>query len=111
MNRIQQQRKEIDRLDAALLRLLNRRAHLAIAISKLKKREGLPLSWPSRERDVLLRVAESNCGPLDGHAVERLFRMIIRECRRVQEIAWTSEPARNPVGAGSATLHAQVISK
>src|SRR5215470_2869964 len=84
MNRIQEQRKEIDQVDAGLLRLLNRRAQLALAIGRLKNLEGLPLCWPARERDVLSRVAEANHGPLDAVAVERLFRVIIRECRRVE---------------------------
>jgi chorismate mutase/prephenate dehydratase len=36
-------REEIDRIDAELLRLLNRRALLALEIGELKARAGLPL--------------------------------------------------------------------
>lgn len=79
-------RMRVDAIDVEILQLLNRRARLAIQIGKLKWRRGLPLQVPGRERDVLRRIWKLNTGPLNGRAVARLFRLIIRETRRLQEI-------------------------
>lgn len=77
-------RKEIDDIDAELLRLLNMRARLALKVGALKQALDLPVSDPERERLVLQRLGELNDGPLDERAVGKVFRRIIRESRRVQ---------------------------
>ena len=77
-------RKEIDDIDAELLRLLNMRARLALKVGALKQTLNLPFCDPERERIVLQRLQELNDGPLDQRAVGKVFRRIIRESRRVQ---------------------------
>jgi len=77
-------RKEIDDIDAELLRLLNMRARLALKVGALKLAADLPFCDPDRERTLLQRLQEINCGPLDEHAVGKIFRRIIRESRRVE---------------------------
>lgn len=84
-------RAEIDTIDSELLRLLNRRAQLAIEIGTLKRRDAAPFFDPSRERQVLVRARTTNSGPLDDEAVSKIFRCIIDESRRVEEV--TAEPA------------------
>jgi len=81
---IEHWRKEIDEIDAELLRLLNTRARLALKVGALKQAANLPFCDPDRERSVLQRLRELNSGPLDERAVVKLFRRIIRESRRVQ---------------------------
>jgi chorismate mutase len=81
---IEHWRKEIDDIDAELLRLLNMRARLALKVGVLKQAAALPFCDPERERTVLLRLQEMNDGPLDERAVGKVFRRIIRESRRVQ---------------------------
>lgn len=82
--RIEELRAEIDDIDEALVRLLNRRAGTAIEVGMLKRTAELPLCDVDRERDVLTKVCHANAGPLDDEAVTRLFRRIIRESRRVE---------------------------
>ena len=77
-------RKEIDDIDSELLRLLNMRARLAMKVGALKQAADLPFCDPDRERTVLQRLQEINCGPLDQRAVGKLFRRIICESKRVQ---------------------------
>ena len=77
-------RKEIDDIDAELLRLLNMRARLAMKVGALKQAQHLPFCDPDRERTVLQRLREMNAGPLDEGAVVRVFRRIICESRRVE---------------------------
>ena len=77
-------RKEIDDIDAELLRLLNMRARLALKVGAMKQTLKLPFCDPERERIVLQRLQDLNDGPLDERAVGKVFRRIIRESRRVQ---------------------------
>lgn len=81
---IEHWRKEIDEVDAELLRLLNVRARLALKVGALKKSARLPFCDPDRERYVLARLQDINTGPLDDRAVYKLFRRIIGESRRIQ---------------------------
>ena len=81
---IEHWRKEIDDIDAELLRLLNMRARLALKVGVLKQAAELPCCDPERERTVLQRLQDINDGPLDERAVGKVFRRIIHESRRVQ---------------------------
>jgi len=82
--RVEDLRAEIDDIDEALIRLLNRRAKTAIEVGVLKRTANLPLCDVDREREVLTRVCQANAGPLDDEAITKLFRRIIRESRRVE---------------------------
>ena len=84
---IEHWRREIDEIDAELLRLLNMRARVALKVGALKQAAHLPFCDPERERLVLERLQEINPGPLDERAVDKIFRRIIREPRRVQGVA------------------------
>lgn len=77
-------RTEIDEIDRELLRLLNRRARLAMKVGTLKRAAGLPYCDPERERVVLGRLQQANTGPLDQRAITKLFRRIINESRRIE---------------------------
>jgi len=81
---IEHWRREIDDIDAELLRLLNMRARLALKVGVLKQAADLPCRDPERERSVLQRLQDLNDGPLDERAVGKVFRRIILESRRVQ---------------------------
>ena len=83
---IEHWRREIDDIDEELLRLLNMRARLAMKVGVLKHAANLPFCDPDRERSVLQRLQEMNCGPLDTRAIDKVFRRIIRESRRVQAV-------------------------
>jgi chorismate mutase len=84
MRRIEELRGQIDVIDSELLRLLNRRAQIAIVIASVKRCARLPIYCPDRERDDLSRACRANAGPLENPAVKRLFRPIIREIRHAR---------------------------
>ena len=77
-------RAEIDAIDKELLRLLNARARLALKVGASKRSAGLSLCDRAREHEVLAHVCGGNSGPLDEQAVVAIFRLIIRESRRIQ---------------------------
>lgn len=82
-----QKRKQIDRLDAKLLQLINQRARVASEVALIKKSRGLAVYDRQREREVLDRLSRQNPGPVDPQGLVRIFRSIMRESRKLQESA------------------------
>jgi len=83
---IEDWRDAIDEIDAQLIALLNRRAHCAIEVGRIKRVRGIEIYQPAREVEVLRHVSSLNDGPLDEAAVRRLFERIIDESRRVERV-------------------------
>src|SRR6266404_3232309 len=89
---IEDWRTEINALDTELLRLLNQRAQLALKVGESKKEAGASLCDHTREREVIERMCEANEGPLDDRAIVELYRAIIHESRRIQNLATVPSP-------------------
>src|SRR5882762_10131116 len=85
-------RSRIDALDGELLRLLNERARIALKVGESKKEAGASLCDHTRERAVIERMCEANEGPLDDRAIVELYRAIIHESRRIQNLATPPSP-------------------
>src|SRR5260221_1259267 len=85
-------RSRIDGLDKQLLRLLNERAGIALRVGESKKEAGASLCDHTREREVIERMCEANEGPLDDRAIVELYRAIIHESRRIQNLATVPSP-------------------
>ncbi len=85
-------RSRIDELDKQLLRLLNERAGIALRVGESKKEAGASLCDHTREREVIERMCEANEGPLDDRAIVELYRAIIHESRRIQNLATVPSP-------------------
>jgi chorismate mutase len=90
---IEDWRSEIDEVDCQLLRLLNRRARLAVKVGAVKRAANLPLFDPDREQEVLKRAGDQNVGPLDDQAIAKIFRRIIYESRRAETLSYESASA------------------
>ena len=77
-------RKEIDRIDRELVRLLNRRAAEAVKIGEVKRTFDEPIYQPEREEEIFRQVQAENQGPLEDQALRRLFERILDEARRLE---------------------------
>ena len=78
-------RRNIDRVDEVLVRLLNERARCVCEVGRLKKELGVDVYQPDREKEVLNHVREvAHEGPLGPEAIGRLFERIIDEARRLE---------------------------
>ena len=84
---LEQLRQHIDRLDAQVLRLLNRRAAVGRQVGRLKKRNGLRLFDATREQAILRRLAALNGGPLPAAAIRAIYREILRQVRNLERSA------------------------
>src|SRR5487761_2311032 len=82
IEKLQQLRDRIDRLDDELLKLVNQRAALAQQIGHLKE-DGVMLR-PEREAQVLMRMILQNPGPLSPEGVKALFTEIMSQCRALE---------------------------
>ena len=77
-------RKKIDEVDDQLVDLLNERTRYVLEISKEKKRLGLPVYEPNREKAIMENIRQRNSGPMDYEALKRVFERIIDEGRSIQ---------------------------
>ena len=85
MTTLEDLRKDIDRIDEVLVRLLNERARVACEVGRLKKVDGIAIYQPDREKQVLEHVRGVAVeGPLGPDAIGRLFERIIDEARRLE---------------------------
>ncbi|HEU4595245.1 MAG TPA: chorismate mutase [Pyrinomonadaceae bacterium] len=92
-------RAEIDSIDNELLRLLNRRARLAVGTHAAADEHGTPAQGAARGGDVLERACRVNAGPLDELAVVKIFRRIIHETQHAAAPHWhTAEPLHEEAG-------------
>jgi chorismate mutase/prephenate dehydratase len=83
--KLKDKRKKIDLIDRRLLKLLNQRLHVALEIGKIKREIGEKVYDPKREKEVLRRLKIKNRGPLKEKDLEKVFRTIMKVCRRSQK--------------------------
>ncbi|MGA6827749.1 prephenate dehydratase [Nitrospira sp. NS4] len=72
-------RKEIDRIDDEILRLLNERSKSVIEIGRIKKEKDAEanLHTPAREAAIIERLVNQNTGPFPSEAIRPVYREIM----------------------------------
>jgi chorismate mutase/prephenate dehydratase len=75
--KIQELRRKIDEIDNKLVDLLNERARVVIEVGNVKKTEKLDFHSPSREREILERLASLNKGPFPQSTLRAVSREIL----------------------------------
>jgi chorismate mutase/prephenate dehydratase len=91
-DRLDELRSEIDELDREIVRLLNRRTRLGLEAGRTKARDGRPIADKRREREVLVRVAMANEGPLPQDALLALYRQLIETMTRLEKLETGKSP-------------------
>jgi len=89
-------RSQIDELDRRIVKLLNERARLGMAAGAAKTRNGQPIPDAKREREVLVRVAMANDGPIPQDALLALYRMLIETIKRLEDPDQPGDAASGP---------------
>ena len=83
--RINQLREEIDRIDAELIALFERRMDTARAIGRIKRENGMAVKNQNREAQVKAN-CRANCkNKLYTAGAEAVMMCIINECRNIQQ--------------------------
>ncbi|HEY2906361.1 MAG TPA: chorismate mutase [Vicinamibacterales bacterium] len=95
MAELEDLRRDIDRVDEVIVRLLNERARVVCEIGRLKKETGEPIYQPDREKKVIEHVRGIAVeGPLGSDAIARLFERIIDEARTLERRVVHGEPVK-----------------
>ncbi|WP_292655397.1 chorismate mutase [Nitratifractor sp.] len=115
-------RKEIDRIDDALLDLYNERLRIVHEVGRLKNSTGAPIYRPEREQEILERLKARNRergGLLTDEAIEALFLELFAVARNYElpervaflgpEASFTHQAAEMKFGAMSAYLPIHTI--
>ncbi len=76
-------RKDIDRIDKELVPLLKERMDCSLQVAEIKKAEGLPIYHPVREQEILDRVNEA--GGKYGRYIESVYRELMSVSREAQQ--------------------------
>ena len=81
---MRQGRRRIDAIDRRIVALLNERTRLGLEIGVAKASDRRPVRDPQREREVLLRVAAANEGPLPQADLLALYRRLMAATRALE---------------------------
>jgi len=96
--KIEESRKEIDRLDDEILTLLNERSHHVIEIGRAKRKAdpNALLHTPGREAAIVDRLTAKNSGPFPNDAIRPVYREIMSASLSLegkQTVAYLGPPA------------------
>jgi chorismate mutase len=75
--RIDELRTSIDELDCRIVKLLNERADLALAIRELKPKVNLGLYDPKREEQIFANLSACNDGPLFDDNLREIYEALL----------------------------------
>lgn len=75
--KITELRQRIDRIDEKIVKRLNERAEIVLAIKELKNQANLPIFDPQREQEILTKLALVNKGPLNNESLRDIYNKIL----------------------------------
>jgi len=78
-------RSDIDKIDKALVELLNKRAITVLKIKRLKEKNGMPLYDAKREEDLMDNIIKYNKGPLYNDNIVQIFEAILRNVQILEK--------------------------
>ncbi len=78
-------RKNIDMVDAELVRLINERGKISHEIGSMKKSGKQPLYSPDRESQVYARIGSKSKGPIPVESMKSIYREIMSACLSLQQ--------------------------
>lgn len=81
-------RKDIDKIDSELVRLLKKRMNCSLQVAEIKESEGLPIFHPEREQAILDKVNEA--GGEFGSYISAVYREIMGVSREAQQVEMTA---------------------
>ena len=77
-------RDRLDIIDERILSLLSERAKIIMQVADFKRHHSIPIYVPEREVSIIERLRTTNCGPLSGDAIERIYRIVLEEMRKFE---------------------------
>lgn len=90
MNDLSTLRKKIVEVDQALLQMINTRGEIVKKIGEEKIKLGIKIENPQREKELLERVANLNCGPYTSEMIEKVYIQLFDISKELQEKLYTN---------------------
>lgn len=78
-------RQAIDDIDSKILELVMARVRVVLSVGEYKRKRGLAVYDPERERGLLDRLCSAAQPPLDRETVRRIFERLVDESRRIEQ--------------------------
>jgi Prephenate dehydratase len=78
-------RKNIDKIDKEIVKLISQRAKFALEVGKIKGKTNAEVYVPSREKEVLRNVFAADKGVLGEEALKNIYTEIISACRNIEQ--------------------------
>ena len=78
-------RSGIDKIDKALVELLNKRAVTVLKIKRLKEKNNMSLYDAKREEDLMDNIIKYNKGPLYNDNIVQIFEAILRNVQILEK--------------------------
>ena len=86
MEKLENFRKELNEIDAHLIKLLGRRFHIIKEVGEYKKISSIPMMQPKRVDEVKNRCAKMGEEfDLDGEFIRNIYSLIIDEACRIED--------------------------
>jgi chorismate mutase / prephenate dehydratase len=73
-------RKEIDKIDSNIVRLIDQRGRITSSIGEIKNKRAQPVYRPDRESQVYSRVIRESKGPIKKECIKAVYREIMSGC-------------------------------
>ena len=84
--KLEQIRKKINKIDHGIIRLLASRRACSVSVGKYKKKNGLGIYQPNREREIVLENSKlAKKLSVDQNLVTKIFRLIVKDSRNIQK--------------------------
>ena len=83
-SKLEEIRKQINKIDRQILELLNKRAEYSLEVGKIKKHSKESIFKPFREKDILEELVKANPGPLPREHLLAIYREILSSSRSLQ---------------------------
>ena len=83
--KLEEYRKEIDKIDKTLVDYLNKRAEIVSEIKKLKEKNGVSLYNARREEKLMDNIVKYNKGPLYNDNIVQIFECILRNVQILEK--------------------------
>lgn len=81
--RIEELRREIDKIDLKIVNLLNKRAKLSVSVKEIKEANSIQVLDAKRENEILEAVAALAESPLDEPTVKEIFKLILKRYKQL----------------------------
>ena len=83
---LQKTRKELDKIDNQIVRLISKRMNLVKKLAKYKKKNKIKIYHPEREKEIIKEKTKlAKKLKLSPKFIEDLFKNIIKESKRIQK--------------------------